>query len=177
MSEKNNEEIEAGDYPMKKELYKEIKLELKNLVEDERDWLANLANTAALIFQRLPGINWAGFYLCRQDKTLLLGPFQGRPACTRIPPGEGVCGTALVEEKTLVVPDVHDFPGHIACDPRSKSEIVIPLKKSEKLIGVLDIDSPQLERFDSRDAENLEELTEILLGQSEFVEINFNGGG
>lgn len=143
----------------KKEFYRELCTLLAALLADETDWLANLANAAALLFDQLPDINWAGFYL-EKDGQLVLGPFQGKPACTRIPLGKGVCGTAAARGETLVVQDVHQFPGHIACDPQSRSEIVLPMKGSPS--GVLDIDSPVLSRFDQEDARGLQAFLEVL---------------
>jgi GAF domain-containing protein len=125
------------------------------LLDGERDWLANLANVTALLSAHLQGINWTGFYLWRQGE-LILGPFQGRPACVRIAEGRGVCGQAATRRTPLVVNDVHDFPGHIACDSRSRSEIVVPLLNGPTLLGVLDIDSPSLARFDDADRVLLE---------------------
>jgi GAF domain-containing protein len=125
------------------------------LLDGERDWLANLANVAALVSAHFQDINWAGFYLWRQGE-LVLGPFQGRPACVRIAAGRGVCGQAATRRTTLVVKDVHDFPGHIACDSRSRSEIVVPLLNGSTLLGVLDLDSPSLARFDDADRGLLE---------------------
>jgi GAF domain-containing protein len=123
--------------------------------------IANLANAAALLWETLPEINWAGFYLLEGD-TLVLGPFQGKPACTTIPVGKGVCGTAVAENATQVVADVSQFPGHIACDCASNSEIVIPLRRKGSIIGVLDIDSPCYNRFSPADAQGLETFAEIL---------------
>ncbi len=123
----------------------------------ERDPWANTANAAALVFGTLPDLNWAGFYFLRGGG-LVVGPFQGRVACVRIPLGSGVCGTAAAKRGTLVVPDVHAFPGHIACDSASNSEIVVPLVDGDRLIGVLDLDSPKPDRFDARDARLLEAL-------------------
>lgn len=143
----------------KKEFYRELCTLLAALLADETDWLANLANAAALLFDQLPDINWAGFYL-EKDGQLVLGPFQGKPACTRIPLGKGVCGTAAARGETLVVQDVHQFPGHIACDPQSRSEIVLPMKGSPS--GVLDIDSPVLSRFDQEDARGLQAFLVVL---------------
>ncbi len=120
--------------------------ELQALLDSETDPIANAANTAALLFARLPRINWAGFYFLRGD-TLVVGPFQGLPACTRIPLGRGVCGTAAQRNQTLVVPDVHAFAGHIACDSASNSEIVVPFSVGGAVAGVLDIDSPEYDRF------------------------------
>jgi L-methionine (R)-S-oxide reductase len=123
----------------------------------ERDPWANAANAAALLFEALPDVNWAGFYFLRGGE-LVVGPFQGRVACVRIPPGQGVCGAAAERRETLIVPDVHAFPGHIACDAASNSEIVVPLVSGTRLIGVLDIDSPSYGRFSAADARLLESL-------------------
>ena len=128
-------------------------------------WLSNAANLSALIFETLPDLNWAGFYML-DGKMLRLGPFQGKPACTEIPLSKGVCGTATAQAKTLVVPNVHQFAGHIACDSASQSEIVLPLIASGKVWGVLDIDSPLLSRFDDTDREGLEELARIFIEKS-----------
>ncbi len=135
---------------------------LRELIKNESDLIANAASMAALIYQTLPDVNWAGFYFLKGDQ-LVLGPFQGKPACLRIALGKGVCGAAAQERKTLVVPDVQKFSGHIACDLASNAEIVIPLLKDNKLLGVLDIDSPRLNRFDAPDQSGLERLVEILL--------------
>lgn len=137
------------------------------LIQGERDWLANLANTASLVYHLLPGLNWAGFYLWR-DGQLVLGPFQGKPACVRIDLGRGVCGNAAQRRATVVVPDVHQFPGHIACDAASRSEVVVPLLRGERLLGVLDLDSPELERFDQVDAHHLEQLARLLVDGSDW---------
>ena len=123
--------------------------------------IANLANVSAAIYQAMEGLNWAGFYLL-EGETLVLGPFQGKPACIEIPLGRGVCGTAAREGRTVVVPDVHQFPGHIACDSASNSEIVLPIYENGTLYGVLDIDSPHLDRFSREDKEGLEKLVKIL---------------
>ena len=130
--------------------YDDLLSDLRGLYEGERDPIANAANTAATIWQHLPDINWAGFYFLKQDE-LVLGPFHGKPACVRIAMGKGVCGTAAQRKATVVVPDVHKFPGHIACDSASNSEIVVPLIRGGKLIGVLDIDSPSHGRFADAD--------------------------
>ena len=135
---------------------------LLSLIDGVPHKTANLANAAALLYNTLENINWAGFYLI-EDKNLILGPFQGKPACIEIPIGKGVCGSAVDEARTLVVPDVHEFPGHIACDGASNSEIVIPLKNSlGKIIGVLDIDSPIFNRFSDDDRAGLEQFARIL---------------
>ena len=133
----------------------ELLANVEALLGGERDWLANLANVAALLPAHLQDINWAGFYLWRQGE-LVLGPFQGHPACVRIAEGRGVCGQAAARRTTVVVKDVHEFPGHIACDSRSRSEIVVPLLNDATLLGVLDIDSPSLARFDDADRVLLE---------------------
>ena len=128
----------------------------------ERDPWANAANAAALVFERLPDLNWAGFYFLRGGG-LVVGPFQGRVACVRIPLGQGVCGTAASSRATLIVPDVHRFAGHIACDSASNSEIVVPLVDGGRLIGVLDLDSPRFDRFTQADARMLEALAEKIV--------------
>jgi L-methionine (R)-S-oxide reductase len=146
----------------KTELYRQLADQLRALLAGESDLISNAANTAALIYHTLPDINWAGFYFLKGDE-LVLGPFQGKPACVRIPLGKGVCGTAAKERKTLVVPDVQKFPGHIACDTASNSEVVVPLIKNNNLLGVLDIDSPTLGRFDAEDKKGLERLCQIFV--------------
>ena len=138
---------------------------LRGLLDGETDLIANAANTAALLFERLPGINWAGFYFLRGDE-LVLGPFQGRVACVRIKLGSGVCGTAASRRETIVVPDVHEFPGHIACDAASRSEIVVPLLQDRRLLGVLDIDSPLPGRFLEADRLLCEQVAMILMRAS-----------
>ncbi|MFE4810283.1 GAF domain-containing protein [Peribacillus simplex] len=149
-------------YQGKKEKnYELVQKQLLALIEDETNQIANLSNAAALLNLFLDEINWVGFYLYEEGQ-LILGPFQGLPACVRIPMGKGVCGTSAATEKTLRVEDVHQFPGHIACDAASRSEIVIPLMKDGKLFGVLDIDSPIADRFDEMDQQGLEKFAEIL---------------
>ena len=149
------DKINAGD---KKEFYKILLEQVDALLFEERDWLANLANEAALLFNSMDRVNWAGFYLYR-DQQLILGPFQGKPACIRIEIGRGVCGAAAQRKETVIVPDVHQFPGHIACDAASRSEVVVPMTLSDgRLLGVLDIDSPVKDRFDNFDGRCLEEL-------------------
>lgn len=133
----------------------------------ERDPWANAANAAALVFERLPDLNWAGFYFLRGGG-LVVGPFQGRVACVRIPLGQGVCGTAASRRATLIVPDVHRFPGHIACDAASNSEIVVPLVDGDRLIGVLDLDSPRADRFTPDDAQLLESLAQRIVTASDW---------
>lgn len=145
----------------KDENYALVQKQLVALIEDEPNMIANLSNSAALLNQFLSDINWVGFYLVEKDQ-LVLGPFQGLPACVRISMGKGVCGTSAAERKTMRVEDVHQFPGHIACDAATRSEIVIPLIKDGNLIGVLDIDSPITNRFDESDQQGLEKFTDIL---------------
>jgi GAF domain-containing protein len=144
----------------KETTYRQLVEELAALLTGERDRIANTANTAALLYHRLPDVNWAGFYFCRGDE-LVLSPFQGKPACVRIAMGRGVCGTAAARRETIVVPDVHAFPGHIACDAASQSEIVVPILDGDRLFGVLDVDSPIVSRFDAVDALGLERLVGI----------------
>lgn len=141
--------------------YRLVQEQLRHLIQDEPDAVANLANASALLGQFLQEINWVGFYLLKEGE-LVLGPFQGLPACVRIPVGRGVCGTAARDRSTVRVDDVHAFPGHIACDAASNSEIVVPLLAGGELIGVLDIDSPAHARFDETDQEELERFCAIL---------------
>lgn len=145
--------------------YREINHELQALISGERDWIANLANTAALLYHTPADINWVGFYLLK-DGELVLGPFQGKPACVRIAMGRGVCGAAAERRTTLIVPNVHEFPGHIACDSASNAEIVVPMLRGTQLLGVLDVDSPQLARFDALDRAGLEAVLRVLMNQS-----------
>jgi L-methionine (R)-S-oxide reductase len=146
----------------KPQLYAELASTLHALIDGESDWIANLANASALLYQSLPDLNWAGFYLLKEGE-LVVGPFQGKPACVRIAIGKGVCGTAAARRETIIVPNVHDFPGHIACDSASNSEIVVPMIRHDSLIGVLDLDSPKTERFDAADREGLERFVATLL--------------
>jgi L-methionine (R)-S-oxide reductase len=150
----------------KPDFYRELTVQLEALLAGERDPIANAANTAALLFHSLPDLNWAGFYLVR-DGELVLGPFQGKPACVRIPVGKGVCGTAVARRAAIVVPDVHAFPGHIACDSASRSELVVPLFRDDRIIGVLDLDSPRPDRFDEEDQAGCEALAAILMRASD----------
>jgi GAF domain-containing protein len=145
----------------KSEFYQLLNNQLKALLENETFVIPNLSNASALLGGALKDINWAGFYLMNQGE-LLLGPFQGKPACIHIPVGRGVCGTAVAKNETQLVLDVHAFPGHIACDSASNSEIVVPIRVNGEVIGVLDIDSPLLARFDEKDQEGLEKFVEIL---------------
>lgn len=148
-------------------IFAELRQQLAGLLAGERDGLANCANFTALIHEALPSLNWAGIYFLR-GKELVLGSFQGKVACVRIPLGKGVCGTAAERRETLVVPDVHEFPGHIACDAASRSEIVVPLIAAGRVLGVLDLDSPERDRFDREDAGGLEALVRLLLEGSDF---------
>lgn len=154
-------------YPENKmECYALLKAQIKALLDGETNVIANLANASALLNEALTDINWVGFYL-RDGEELILGPFQGRPACVHIASGRGVCGTAVLQNRTLIVPDVHRFPGHIACDCDSVSEIVIPLHgggadSAEQIVGVLDIDSPITGRFDEEDARELEQAAAVI---------------
>jgi GAF domain-containing protein len=148
------------------ELYRDLILQARGLFEGERDPIANAANLAALIGFGLDDLNWSGFYFLR-DGELVLGPFQGKPACVRIALGKGVCGTAAERRETVIVPDVHAFPGHIACDAASRSEIVVPLVKDGRLIGVLDLDAPIPDRFDEADARGLEALAALWIAASD----------
>ncbi len=149
-----------GDQP-KPELYADLAEAARALVSGEPDGVANMANVAALIWQFLPDLNWAGFYRNVEDE-LVLGPFVGKPACIRIPFGRGVCGTAAESGQTQVVPDVHAFPGHIACDADSRSELVVPVMQDGKVVAVIDLDSPIAERFDAEDAAGIEALAAIV---------------
>lgn len=161
-------------YPTdKKELYTLLAEQLTALTDGEPHAIPNLANCSALLFYALKNINWAGFYLTETNEItgkeyLLLGPFQGKTACIRIPSGRGVCGTALATGEIQLVKDVHEFPGHIACDSSSNSEIVLPIRKNGNIVGVLDIDSPIVARFDEEDREGLQKLVEILEKACEF---------
>lgn len=145
----------------KADLYAELLTAAQALTQGEPDPIANMANVAALIWQYMPGLNWAGFYRLINDE-LVLGPFQGKPACLRIPLGQGVCGTAALSGETQCVADVHSFPGHIACDAESRSEIVVPVVHAGRLLGVLDLDSPVPARFDQEDVAGLKRLVEHL---------------
>jgi L-methionine (R)-S-oxide reductase len=147
-------------------LYSDLLLQARGLFAGERDATANSANLAALIFHTLPDLNWAGFYRLKGE-VLVLGAFQGKPACVRIALGKGVCGTAARERRTIAVPDVNAFPGHIACDAASRSELVVPIIRDDRVLGVLDLDSPKLARFDDEDASGLEALVRELLAASD----------
>jgi L-methionine (R)-S-oxide reductase len=150
----------------KAEAYRALNAQLAGLFASERNGLANAANMCALLYQALPDVNWVGFYFL-QEGELVLGPFQGKVACVRIALGRGVCGSAAQRREVLVVPDVNEFPGHIACDSASRSEIVVPLIQRGRLLGVLDVDSPQLGRFDGEDHAGLTAAAHLLLESSE----------
>jgi L-methionine (R)-S-oxide reductase len=150
-------------YDNKPEFYRELAGQLRGLFEGENDPIANAANTSALIFQMLPDLNWAGFYFLQSDDELVLGPFQGKPACVRIAVGRGVCGTAIEREQSILVEDVFEFPGHIACDAASRSELVVPLFREGQVFGVIDLDSPLVGRFDGDDQVGIEELAAIFV--------------
>lgn len=143
--------------------YAQIVQALEALTQGVPYEIANLANSAALLWQEIPDINWVGFYKM-EENSLILGPFQGKPACIRIEPGRGVCGTAVQKDQTLLVPDVHEFHGHIACDGASRSEIVVPLHKNGAVWGVLDIDSPLVDRFTQPDRMGLEQVAKVIEG-------------
>jgi GAF domain-containing protein len=150
----------------KTQLYQDLAAQLTALLGDERNRIANAANMSAFLFMAVPDLNWAGFYFM-QNGELVVGPFQGKPACVRIAVGEGVCGTAVTERRSILVEDVHQFPGHIACDAGSESELVVPLVKDGEIIGVLDLDSPRLARFDAEDQAGMEALAGIFVAASD----------
>ncbi|MBR3189741.1 GAF domain-containing protein [Bosea sp. (in: a-proteobacteria)] len=155
--------ISASDKPG---FYRELMQQLEGLLHGERDAIANAANLSALLYDAMPRLNWAGFYLMR-DGELVLGPFQGKPACVRIPVGRGVCGTAVAKRESVLVEDVHAFPGHIACDAASRSELVVPLIRDGEVIGVIDLDSPEPGRFDTDDQAGIEAIASLYLEASD----------
>lgn len=150
----------------KAEAYRDLLSQAEGLFHGETDAIANAANLSALIYHGLPELNWAGFYLLREGGELVLGPFQGKPACIRIPLGRGVCGTAAERRESMLVPDVHAFLGHIACDAASRSELVVPLVRDGKVLGVLDLDSPRPNRFDAEDQAGIEALAALWVAAS-----------
>jgi GAF domain-containing protein len=158
-------QIDRTKTDSKIELYANLQSQLRSLLEGECDFIANAANVSSLVYHSLPDLNWAGFYLLKEGE-LVLGPFQGKPACVRIALGKGVCGTAAKQCQTILVDNVHEFPGHIACDSESNAEIVVPLIKDQELIGVLDLDSPLFGRFDEEDAKCLNELVSLFMESS-----------
>ncbi len=147
---------------MANEFYSKLALQLTALTEGVDEWISNLANASALIYDSLEGLNWAGFYLARDNKELVLGPFQGKIACTKIPFSRGVCGKCAREQRVIRVDNVHEFEGHIACDSASNSEIVLPVMKNGALFALLDIDSPLFSRFTQADEEGLAELVRVI---------------
>lgn len=153
----------------KADLYEEVRRQARGLLEGERDPIANAANLASLLYWTLPDLNWAGFYFLKQPDLLVLGPFHGKPACVRIPVGRGVCGTAVATGAVQIVPDVHAFPGHIACDAASRSELVLPLIGAGRTLGVLDLDSPIPNRFDQADADGCAALMALLLDGTDWA--------
>jgi len=154
------------DVADKSAFYDELAQQVRALVAGEADAIANAANASALMFQMMPDLNWAGFYFLRENNELVLGPFQGKPACIRIPVGQGVCGTAAARREPVLVEDVNAFDGHIACDAASRSELVVPLVKHGRLIGVIDLDSPHPGRFDAEDQAGIEAIAAIYLAAS-----------
>lgn len=150
----------------KPEFYQELCTQLKALLAGENDPVANAANTSAFIFQMIPNLNWAGFYFLQTSDELVVGPFQGKPACVRIAVGSGVCGTAVQQGSSIIVEDVHAFPGHIACDADSRSELVVPLVHDDGVFGVLDLDSPLVGRFDAEDQAGIEQLAALYVRHS-----------
>ena len=154
----------------KRASYELLVAQVRSVLEGERDWLSNLSQFSALVYQSVPHLNWAGFYMARGQE-LVVGPFQGKVACVRLQLGRGVCGTAAQRRTTVIVPDVEKFPGHVACDHASRSEIVVPLIKDGRLAGVLDLDSPLLARFDAADAAGLEKMAEIFLHNSDLHQL------
>jgi GAF domain-containing protein len=149
------------------EMHDELFRQAQGLLQGERDLVANAANLSALIWQIVPDLNWAGFYFMKKGE-LVLGPFQGKPACVRIPIGKGVCGGAVAQRESMLVRDVHAFPGHIACDAASNSELVVPLIKNGRVHGVLDLDSPKLGRFDEVDQKGFERLVSLFVAATDF---------
>ena len=155
-------QILENTFATKAEQYASLARQARSLLSDEQDLVANAANMSSLLYHSLPDVSWAGFYILRGSE-LVLGPFQGRPACVRIQMGKGVCGVAAAACETILVPNVHEFPGHIACDSASNSEIVVPLFDGDRVLGVLDLDSTSIGRFDDQDAEGLNELMAIFV--------------
>jgi GAF domain-containing protein len=158
----NYQTSQLNDQTSKAAVYEQLAASLAPLIRNQSDFLANIANFAALLFNSLPNLNWAGFYLLR-GTDLVLGPFQGKPACSCIAIGDGVCGTAALQRAAVVVPDVHAFPGHIVCDEASQSEMVVPVFKDGRLVGVLDLDSPLPGRFDETDRDGMQRLLQTLM--------------
>lgn len=157
------------DHTDKSEFYAELASQLSALLDGERDPIANAANLSALIYQLVPNLNWAGFYFLQSPQELVLGPFQGKVACVRIAVGKGVCGAAVASRSSMLVADVHAFPGHIACDAASRSELVVPLLRDCEVFGVIDLDSPIANRFDEKDQAGIERLAAIYVGASDRI--------
>ncbi|EGI76662.1 GAF domain-containing protein [Hylemonella gracilis] len=162
------DQLDMSTPAAKRAAYELLSAQLQSLLEGERDRIANLAQFSALLYQVLPDLNWAGFYLA-QGETLVLGPFQGKVACVRIPFGRGVCGTCAATGQVQIVPDVEAFPGHIACDSASRSELVLPLRSGSQFLGVLDLDSPELARFDEIDAQGLTRMVATLVAGTDWA--------
>jgi GAF domain-containing protein len=156
--------FETTDKPA---FYRDLGQQLEGLLHGETDAIANAANTAALLFSTLPDLNWAGFYFLRKPDELVLGPFQGKPACVRITVGRGVCGTAVKERRTMLIEDVHAFADHIACDAASRSELVVPLFRGQNIVGVLDLDAPIPGRFDADDQRGIEAIAALYMKASD----------
>ncbi len=167
------EALKIPEFKSKKELYRFMNMRLVGILSSETDWLANLCNAAALMNQLMDGINWVGFYLTKGTDELILGPFQGKPACVHLSYGKGVCGTAAHKKEIQLVADVHAFEGHVACDPDSRSEIVIPLIVEDEVMGVLDIDSPVINRFDEEDMEGLKKVSKTLVDYLNWKAVKF----
>ncbi len=161
------EEFRNVEASSKKDIYDLLVRQVKSLLESERDLIANMANISSVLYHTLSDINWAGFYLLK-DNQLVLGPFQGLPACVRLPMGRGVCGKSAESGKTVIVPNVHEFEGHIACDSASNSEIVVPVISEKGLFGVLDLDSPKIATFDETDKTGLEEIISVFIRHTDF---------
>jgi len=160
-------EVQALKVDDKTAFYRELAQQLEGLLSGERDAIANAANTAALLFTTLPDLNWAGFYFLKSPDELVLGPFQGKPACVRIAVGRGVCGAAVEQRRTMLVEDVHTFADHIACDAASRSELVVPLIRDGRVLGVIDLDSPHVARFDRDDQRGIESIAQIYVKASD----------
>lgn len=161
--------LQALDQADKTTFYVDLEKQLAAVLEGERNLIANAANVSALIYEMVPNLNWAGFYLMKANNELVLGPFQGKVACVRIPVGKGVCGAAAERRETMLVMDVHEFPGHIACDANSRSELVVPIMKNGEVMGVLDLDSPIPGRFDDEDRIGFEKIVSTFIGMTDFV--------
>jgi GAF domain-containing protein len=158
---------QAIDHSDKRQFYSDLAGQMSALFDGEHDAIANAANLSALVYEMVPDLNWTGFYFLQTADELVLGPFQGKVACVRITVGKGVCGTAVAERRTMLVRDVHDFPGHIACDAASRSELVVPLIRDGEVFGVLDLDSPLPGRFDTDDQQGFERLAAIYVAASD----------